>query len=65
MIPIKIKQNFTYNGNYYIAGKEITDKLPMEIINKLNEKGYIEPLSIEDLIQYEKEATKPKNKEVK
>ena len=65
MKAIKIKQNFSYNGKYYIAGKELEDKLPPDILNKLNEKGYIEPLGIEDLIQYEEDKPKKMNKEEK
>jgi hypothetical protein len=38
--------------------------LPLDTLIKLNEKGYIEPLTLKDLTQYEKELNKPK-KEVK
>ena len=66
MKPVIAKQTFQYNGKFYIAKKEIGDKLPLDILNKLNEKGFIEPLSIEDMLEYENELGKPKkDKEVK
>lgn len=64
MKQIKAKQDFSVNGVFYFSGDIIEDKLPLDIVVKLNEKGYIEPLSIKDLTQYGKELNKPK-KEVK
>ena len=61
MKPIKAKENFNVNGIYYEAGDVIEKKIPIAILNKLNEKGYIEPLTMKDMEQYEKEL----NKEVK
>lgn len=67
MKAIKAKQDFNVNGVYYFSGEVIEDKLPLDILVKLNEKGYIEPLSLKDITQYEKELNKPKKetKEVK
>lgn len=61
MKPIKAKENFNVNGIYYEVGDVIEEKIPIATLNKLNEKGYIEPLTMKDLKQYEKEL----NKEVK
>lgn len=64
MKVIKAKEDFSVNGTYYFSGDIIEDKLPLDTLVKLNEKGYIEPLTLKDLTQYEKELNKPK-KEVK
>lgn len=52
-------KNFTANGNFYIAGDEI-DGLTFEQIAKLNEKGFIEPLSIKDLALIKRDIEKKK-----
>lgn len=66
-MQLKVKQDFSVNGTFYFEGNIIEDKLSIDIVNKLNEKGYIEPLSIKDMNEYAKELNKPKkeNKEVK
>lgn len=65
-MQLKVKQDFSVNGTFYLAGDTIEEKLPLSIVNKLNEKGYIEPLSIKDMMEYDKEFNKPKkDKEVK
>lgn len=61
MKPVKAKKDFNIDGVYYFEGDTIDTKFTMDTLNKLNEKGYIEPLSLKDMIQYEKEL----NKEVK
>lgn len=56
-------KTFTANGVFYIAGDEING-LTFEQIAKLNEKGLIEPLKIEDLALIKRELNKKnKNKE--
>ena len=54
MIKIIAKIDFTSNKGSYIAGDEITD-LSYNQILKLNEKGFIEPLSYKDLILIKRE----------
>lgn len=67
MKPIKVIKDFSVNGNYYFAGDTIENKIDYETLNKINEKGYIEPLTLKELIQYKREFEKPqkqiKNKE--
>ena len=64
-MQLKVKQDFSVNGTFYLAGDTIEEKLPLHIVNKLNEKGYIEPLSIKDMMEYDREFNKPKkDKEV-
>ena len=55
MIIAKI--NFELNGVSYIKGDEIKEK-DINIIRKLNEKGFIEPLTYEDLVLIERELKK-------
>ena len=54
MKDIIAKIDFTANGEMYIAGDEIKD-LTYEQIVKLNEKGFIEPLSYKDLVCIKRE----------
>ncbi len=51
------KQNFELNGVSYIKGDKIEIK-DINAIRKLNEKGYIEPLTYEDLVLIERELKK-------
>ena len=60
MKPIKAKIDFSANGEWYIAGEELKG-LSYENVVLLNEKGFIEPLSIKDLKEY-KEYIKNQNK---
>ena len=46
----KAKIDFTLNGKYYFAGDEVEGNY--EQISKLNEKGYIEPLTLKELQEY-------------
>lgn len=64
-MQLKVKQDFSVNGTFYFTGDTIEEKLPLSIVNKLNEKGYIEPLSIKDMMEYDKENKPKKDKEVK
>lgn len=54
MIKLTCIKNFNLNGKTYLAGDEIeTDDF--RVINKLNELGYVETLTISDLIRKEKQ----------
>lgn len=57
MKKVIAKKDFVLNGNNYIVGDEINIK-DMEVITKLNEKGFIEPLSYKDLVLLEREIKK-------
>ena len=59
MKKIIAKKDFILNGTPYIKGDEINIK-DIEIIKKINEKGFIEPLEFKDLVLIEREI---KNKE--
>lgn len=63
MKKVIAKKDFTTNIGNYIAGDEITN-LTYEQIVKLNEKGFIEPLSYKDLVLIKRELDNPK-KEIK
>lgn len=60
MKKIVAKIDFSFNGIKYIAGDEIETK-DINLIRKLNEKGFIEPLDYKDLVIIERELTKEKN----
>lgn len=60
MTKVIAKKDFILNGKNYIIGDEIETK-DIEIIRKLNEKGFIEPLDYKDLVILERELTKEKN----
>lgn len=64
MKKIVARINFTLNGTPYIKGDEI-DAKDINVIKKLNEKGFIEPLDYKELILIERELTNKtiKNKE--
>jgi hypothetical protein len=51
--------DFTSNIGNYITGDEITG-LSYEQIVKLNEQGFIEPLSYKDLVLIKRELKNPK-----
>lgn len=49
---IKIKKTCNINGKRYEIGDEYKPKkTDMSLINRLNEKGFIEPLSKEKLLE--------------
>jgi len=50
MVTPKAKVDFTLNDKNYFVGDEVKENY--ESIVKLNEKGYIEPLSLKELIEY-------------
>lgn len=52
MKPIKAKKDFTIGSEYFFVGDTIEpNKISYEQIVKLNEKGFIEPLTIKELIE--------------
>lgn len=60
MIKIIAKKDFTRNGEYVFAGDDIKANDISEIV-RLNEKGFIEPLTFKDIVQLKKELENPKN----
>lgn len=60
MKKIVAKKDFSINGNFYIIGDEIETK-DFNVIVKLNEKGFIEPLDYKDLVIIKREITKKEN----
>lgn len=57
MKKVIAKIDFTSNIGNYVAGDEIKN-LTYEQIVKLNEKGFIEPLTYKDLVLIERELKK-------
>lgn len=56
MKSIKIKKNFTLNGNPYFEGDNLESKeFKIEEIISLNEKGFIESLSQKEIVSLIKE----------
>ena len=61
-MKIIAKKDFTTNIGSYIKGDEITG-LNYNQIAKLNELGFIEPLTYRDLVLIKRELEKPKKEE--
>ena len=61
-MKIIASKDFTTNIGSYIKGDEITN-LKYEQIVKLNELGFIEPLTYRDLVLIKRELEKPKKEE--
>lgn len=61
-MKIIAKIDFTSNLGEFIKGDEITD-LTYEQIVKLNEKGFIEPLTYKDLVLIKRELENPKKED--
>ena len=57
MKSIKAKKNFTLNNVDYFVGEEIEINNISDII-KLNEKGFIEPLTRKDIVLIQRELNK-------
>ena len=57
MKKVIAKKDFILNDKEYIIGDEI-ETTDIEVITKLNEKGFIEPLSYKDLVLLEREIKK-------
>ena len=60
MIKIIAKKDFTRNGEPIFAGDELKVNTVEELV-KLNEKGFIEPLTLKDIVQFKKELENPKD----
>ncbi len=61
MKKIVASKNFSLGNDFYLKDEEIKN-LDLTTIVKLNEQGFINPLSTSDLIQIEKEfKTKEEN----
>ena len=60
MIKIIAKKDFTRKGEPIFAGDELKVNTVEELV-KLNEKGFIEPLTLKDIVQFKKELENPKN----
>ena len=58
MIKIIAKKDFTRNGEPIFAGDEVKVNTVEELV-KLNEKGFIEPLTLKDIVQFKKELENP------
>ena len=53
MKPIKAKVLCSYKGTWYEAGDKIKVETKEDLVN-LNEKGFIEPLTIKDIQNFGK-----------
>ena len=66
-MKLTIQRDFILNGVYYFENDEIEpDKIgTIKDISRLNENGFIKPLSLKELIKLESEMKQPKkiNKE--
>ena len=60
MIKIIAKKDFTRNGEPIFTGDEVKVNSVEELV-KLNEKGFIEPLTFKDIVQFKKELENRKN----
>ena len=63
-MKIIARKDFTLDREFYFAGDEVKIK-DFDKIVKLNEKGFINPLTLKELVQIKKELNAPKkyNKE--
>ena len=63
-MKIIASKDFTLDREFYFAGDEVKIK-DFDKIVKLNEKGFINPLTLKELVQIKKELNAPKkyNKE--
>lgn len=62
-MKLVIQRDFVLNGKYYFKNDEIEpDKIgTIKDIARLNENGFIKPLSLKELIKLESEMKQPKN----
>ena len=63
MLVVKAKKDFSLNGKNYIQDDEIKG-LNIATIKKLNEKGFIYPLSYRDLVIIERKINNEFKREV-
>lgn len=61
MKKIIAKKDFSSNIGNYVAGDEINTK-DINIIKKLNEQGFIEPLEYKDLVLIERKLKEEEEK---
>ena len=54
MIKIIAKKDFTRSGEPIFAGDEVKVNTVEELV-KLNEKGFIDPLTLKEIVQFKKE----------
>lgn len=65
MKRIVVKVDCNIKGKEYIAGNEFKPKKSdMALLNRLNEKGFIEPLTEKELAEISKSFNKSKKKEM-
>lgn len=62
MKPIKARILFSHKGTWYEKGNEIKVETKEELV-KLNEKGFIEPLTFKEIENFGKEETKKRKEE--
>lgn len=58
MIKIIAKKDFTRKGEPIFSGDDVKVNSVEELV-KLNEKGFIEPLSFKEIVQFKKELENP------
>ena len=58
MIKIIAKKDFTRKGEPIFAGDDVKVNSVEELV-KLNEKGFIEPLTLKEIVQFKKELENP------
>ena len=58
------KKDFTMNGEYFYDGKEVVTK-DYSLIVRLNEKGFIYPITRKELTEIKEELENPKKIKVK
>lgn len=62
MKPIKARILFSHKGTWYEKGDEVKVETKEELV-KLNEKGFIEPLTFKEIENFGKEETKKRKEE--
>ena len=62
MKPIKARILFSHKGTWYEKGDEVKVETKEELV-KLNEKGFIEPLTFKEIENFEKEETNKRKEE--
>lgn len=62
MKPIKARILFSHKGIWYEKGDEVKVETKEELV-KLNEKGFIEPLTFKEIENFGKEETKKRKEE--
>lgn len=62
-----IQRDFIFKGSYYFANDEIEPNKfgTIQDISRLNENGFIKPLTLKELMQIEKELKQPKKENKK